>query len=95
MKRTSRTRTAEGACALTEAQDIGEPSPRETTKRVRYLGPHPKPFRMTMQYNNLMYAVAREVLETVAGMHCGQVLKKWLWGAPGYDDHILAPQGRH
>ena len=55
------------------------PTPREITKRVKYLGPLSQPFRTTMQYNNVMYAVAGDVLETISGMQCGQVLKKWLW----------------
>src|SRR5689334_6146119 len=54
-------------------------SPREITKRTRYLGPLTKLFRTAMQYNNVMYAVAGDVLETIAGMRCGEVLRNWLW----------------
>lgn len=54
-------------------------SPQGITKRIRFLGPLTKLFRTAMQYNNVMYAVAGDVLETITGMRCGEVLRDWLW----------------
>lgn len=52
---------------------------REVTKRLRYLGPPDKPFRTAMQYNNFMFTVVGDVLETITGRSCGEALKDFLW----------------
>lgn len=59
--------------------------PRELTKRVRFLGPLNKPFRTTMQYNNIMYAVAGDVLETLTDSTCSEALRALLWKPLGMD----------
>lgn len=54
-------------------------SPKAITKSLRYLGGPSKAFRTKWQYNNLMYSVLGDVLETVTGLQWGAALRKLLW----------------
>ncbi|KIX95808.1 uncharacterized protein Z520_08516 [Fonsecaea multimorphosa CBS 102226] len=53
--------------------------PKGITKALRFLGGPNKSFRTTWQYNNLMYSVLGDVLETTTGLSWGAALRKLLW----------------
>ncbi|KIW45831.1 uncharacterized protein PV06_01542 [Exophiala oligosperma] len=53
--------------------------PKGITKALRFLGGPNKSFRTTFQYNNLMYSVLGDVLETTTGLLWGDALRKLIW----------------
>lgn len=54
-------------------------SPRQITRSLRHLPPLLDMFRAVWRYNNLMYSVVADALETVTNMPWSKALDQYLW----------------
>lgn len=65
--------------------------PKAVVKALRYMGALSKPFRTAWQYNNMMYSVIGDVLETATGLDWGDAVRQMLWEPLGMSSTFWHP----